>query len=158
MFGKHFELNEETMHIVEEIGGHMPGGFFIYKAEGAEELLYANHSVISIFGCEDLEDFKKLTGYTFKGMLHPEDYAKVTESVVDQIRKSEEKCDRIIRKDGTVRWVDDYGHYTDTESYGGIYYVFISDTTEKHEEAARKEHQALMRPRRPRKKTGVWTR
>ena len=148
MFGKHFELNEETMHIVEEIGRHMPGGFFIYKAEGAEELLYANHSVISIFGCEDLEDFKKLTGYTFKGMLHPEDYAKVTESVVDQIRKSEEKCDyveyRIIRKDGTVRWVDDYGHYTDTESYGGIYYVFISDTTEKHEEAARKEHQALM--------------
>ena len=40
---------------------------------------------------------------------------------------------RIVRKDGTVRWVDDYGHYTQTEAYGGIYYVFISDITEKRE-------------------------
>ncbi|MCR5205858.1 MAG: response regulator [Lachnospiraceae bacterium] len=148
MFGKNFELNEETMYIVEELGRHMPGGFFIYKAEGNEELLYANHAVIKIFGCDDLEDFKKLTGYTFKGMLHPEDYKKVSESVGEQIRKSEEKLDyveyRIIRKDGIVRWVDDYGHYTDTESYGGIYYVFISDVTEKHEQAIQKERQALM--------------
>lgn len=29
MFGKHFELNEQTMNIVREIGRHMPGGFFI---------------------------------------------------------------------------------------------------------------------------------
>lgn len=88
MFGKNFELNEETMYIVEELGRHMPGGFFIYKAEGNEELLYANHAVIKIFGCDDLEDFKKLTGYTFKGMLHPEDYKKVSESVGEQIRKT----------------------------------------------------------------------
>ena len=42
MFGQHFDFNEETMHIVEEIGRHMPGGFFIYKADKPEELLYAN--------------------------------------------------------------------------------------------------------------------
>ena len=33
----------------------------IYKADG-EELLYANHAAVSMFGCDDLEDFKKLTG------------------------------------------------------------------------------------------------
>ena len=141
-------MNDETMHIVEEIGRHMPGGFFIYKSEGDEELLYANHAVISIFGCDDLKDFKKLTGYTFKGMLHPDDYAKVSQSVVDQIRKSEDKIDyveyRIIRKDGEVRWVDDYGHYTETESCGGIYYVFISDVTEKHELSEMKDQQVLL--------------
>ena len=38
MFGKHFELNEQIMHIVKEIGRHMPGGFFIYKAAEQEEL------------------------------------------------------------------------------------------------------------------------
>ena len=38
---------------------------------------------------------------------------------------------RIIRKNGDVRWVDDYGHYAETKSYGGIYVVFISDITEK---------------------------
>lgn len=30
--------------------------------------------------------------------------------------------------------MDDYGHYTETEAYGGIYYVFISDITKKHEQ------------------------
>lgn len=38
---------------------------------------------------------------------------------------------RIMRKDGELRWVDDYGHFTETEAYGGIFYVFISDITDK---------------------------
>lgn len=139
MFGKHFELNEQTMHIVEEIGRHMPGGFFIYKAEGSGELLYANAAILRIYGCGSLEEFKALTGYTFRGMIHPDDYDKITDCVNAQIKLSDENFDyveyRIIRKDGSVRWVDDYGHYTETEAYGGIYYVFISDITEQHEQA-----------------------
>ncbi|MBP3216383.1 MAG: response regulator [Clostridium sp.] len=137
MFGERFLLNEQTIPVVEEIGKHMPGGFFIYRAEEPEELLYANQAVFDIFGCRDLEEFKELTGYTFKGMLHPEDYRKVSDSIIEQIEESEEKLDyveyRIIRKDGAVRWVDDYGHFTETEAYGGIYYVFISDITKKKE-------------------------
>ena len=137
MFGKKFLLNEQTMHIVEEIGRHMPGGFFIYKAETPDELLYANQAVLNIFGCENLEEFKELTGFTFKGIVHPDDYESISASITDQIAKSNDELDRveyrIIRKDGQVRWVDDYGHYTETDSYGGIYYVFISDITEKHD-------------------------
>ena len=137
MFGERFQLNEQTIPVVEEIGKHMPGGFFIYRAEQPEELLYANQAVFDIFGCRDLAEFKELTGYTFKGMLHPEDYRKVSDSITEQIEESEEKLDyveyRIIRKDGAVRWVDDYGHFTETEAYGGIYYVFISDITKKKE-------------------------
>ena len=155
MFGKRFQLNEETIPVVEEIGRHMPGGFFIYKAEQPEELLYANHAVLDIFGCKNLEEFKELTGYTFKGMLHPEDYRPVSDSIVEQIAKSEERLDyveyRIIRKDGAVRWVDDFGHYTETEAYGGIYYVFISDITEKRqrriEEAKRQAEEGQRRLR-----------
>ena len=135
MFGRHFELNEQTMHIVQEIGRHMPGGFFIYKSSGNEELLYANAAVLRIFGCGSLDEFKALTGFTFKGMLHPNDYEKTAQSINEQISSNDENFDyveyRIIRKDGAVRWVDDYGHYTDTEAYGGIYYVFISDITDK---------------------------
>ena len=139
MFGKRFLLNEETLHIVEEIGRHMPGGFFIYKASAGEELLYANKAVLQTFGCESLEDFKELTGFTFRGMLHPDDYPDIKKSIENQIRDDEDNMDyveyRIVRKDGAVRWVDDYGHYTETEAYGGIYYVFISDITEKKEKA-----------------------
>ncbi|MBR4089832.1 MAG: response regulator, partial [Mogibacterium sp.] len=157
MFGKHFELDEKAMTLVETIGSYMPGGFFIYKAEGNEELMYANKAVFDIYGCDGLEDFKKLTGYTFKGMVHPDDYAEITESIDDQIEESDENIDhvvyRIIRKDGEVRWVDDYGHYDESERLGGLYYVFISDITEKHlaeeqaqvaMEATKKENLRLM--------------
>ncbi|MBR6880253.1 MAG: response regulator [Clostridiales bacterium] len=137
MFGKNFDLNEQTMDIIRQLGRHMPGGFLIYKAEGDEEIIYANDAVISLFGCDDADDFRTLTGNTFKGMLHPDDYAAVSDSVNDQIRMSSENMDhveyRIIRKDGAVRWVDDYGHYTETDNYGGIYYVFIADITEQHD-------------------------
>ena len=137
MFGKQFQLNEQSIPVVQEIGKHMPGGFFIYKAAPPEELIYVNEAVISIFGCDSLEDFKALTGYTFKGMLHPEDYEKVSDTIMQQIEQNTDQMDcveyRIIRKDGAVRWVDDYGHFTKTDAYGGIYYVFISDITEKKE-------------------------
>ena len=134
MFGKHLEINEHTLPVIEEIGNHIPGGFFIYRAEGDEELLYANKPVFEIYGCENLEEFKELTGFTFKGMVHPDDYADITASINEQIEQSDENMDyaeyRIIRKDGEVRWVDDYGHDSETKNYGGVYVVFISDITE----------------------------
>ena len=138
MIGKKFELTEDTLSIIEEIGGHMPGGFFMYKAAEPEELIYANKPVFEIFGCANLEEFKDLTGFTFKGMVHPDDYERISVSIVQQIGTSEDQMDyaeyRIIRKDGRIRWVDDYGHYCETKAYGGIYVVFISDITEKREQ------------------------
>ena len=135
MFGRHLPLSEQALQVIEQIGEDMPGGFFIYKATGNEELLYANKAVFKIFGCETLEEFKELTGYTFKGMLYPDDYEKVSGSIVDQIEKSQGNLDyveyRIIRKDGKIRWLDDYGHYVNSDVYGGLFYVFISDITEK---------------------------
>ena len=138
MSDNNFELNEQTLSVIDALGGHMPGGFFIYRAEAPEEIIYANKSVFSIFGCRDLDEFRELTGYTFKGMVHPEDYERITASINDQIKNNDEGMDyaeyRIIRRDGVIRWVDDYGHYFNTESYGGVYTVFISDITEKHEQ------------------------
>lgn len=132
-----FELNDDTLSVIEEIGGHMPGGFLIYESKEPGRILYANREVFNIFGCTDLEDFKKLTGYTFKGIVHPEDYSNISKSIIKQIDSSDDNMDyveyRIVRKDGSVRWVDDYGHYAETKNYGGVYVVFISDITEKRE-------------------------
>ena len=142
MFNGNYELNGEVLKVVEEIGRNMPGGFFIYKADPPEELLYANHAVYAMFGCKDLDEFKALTGYTFKGMLHPEDYEKVSSSIVEQVKGNDDNIDyveyRIIRKDGSVMWVDDYGHYSETKTHGGVYYVFISDITENKEQVKEK--------------------
>ena len=138
MVEKKFELTEDTLSIIEEIGGHMPGGFFMYKAAEPEELIYANQPVFEIYGCANLDEFRALTGFTFKGMVHPDDYDRISVSIVQQISASEEQMDyaeyRIVRKDGRIRWVDDYGHYCETKAYGGIYVVFISDITEKREQ------------------------
>ena len=107
MIGRHFDLTEETLPVVEEIGGHMPGGFFIYKAEEPGELIYANKPVFDIFGCADLKEFKELTGFTFRGMVHPDDYDSISASIVQQIDASGEQMDyaeyRITRKDDRIR-------------------------------------------------------
>ena len=138
MAGKTFELTEDTLSVIEEIGGHMPGGLFIYKAAEPEELIYANNPVFDIFGCANLDEFKSLTSFTFKGMVHPEDYDRISVSIIQQIDASEDHMDyaeyRIIRRDGKIRWVDDYGHYCETKAYSGVYVVFISDITEKREQ------------------------
>ena len=137
MFGTKFELNETTIPIIEQLGSHMPGGFFIYKASEPQQLLYANRAVFDLYGCEDEQDFRELTGYTFRGMVHPDDYEAVCASIDEQIATEQDELDyveyRIVCKDGTVRWVDDYGHVTGTELYGDIFYVFVSDVTEKRQ-------------------------
>ena len=40
---------------------------------------------------------------------------------------------RVIRRDGTVRWIEDYGHFANIPSAGGIFYVFLGDATEKRD-------------------------
>ena len=138
MFGQRFQLNEQTIPVIEEIGSHMPGGFFIYRAQDPGEILYVNRVALGIFGCEDEKEFRELTGYTFRGMVYPEDYEIVNSTIDEQLRDTEGGLDhveyRIVRKDGAIRWVDDYGSYTETGAYGGIFYVFISDITGKREQ------------------------
>ena len=113
----------------------MPGGFFIYHADGDEELIYANTALIRLFGCETLTEFKELTGNSFRGIVHPDDLEAVEESIWQQISNSRYDLDyvefRIIQKDGSIRWLDDYGHFIRSESMGDIFYVFVGDATER---------------------------
>ncbi|MDE6055983.1 MAG: response regulator [Lachnospiraceae bacterium] len=128
-------FDEHTLSSIAPILEGMPGGLFIYHADGDEELLYINSAVLRIFGCDTEEEFRSLTGYTFKGMVHPEDLDEVEKSIQSQIADSIYDFDyveyRIIQKDGTVRWIEDYGHFIHTDAYGDIFYVFIDDSTER---------------------------
>ena len=123
----------------------MPGGFFIYHATGDEKLLYANDILLELFGCETVEEFKELTGYSFKGMVHPDDLDRVEKSIANQIAVDERNVDyveyRIIKKDGSIRWLDDYGRLVHTKQYGDVFYVFVRDITDQRdarEESARR--------------------
>nr|WP_316615491.1 response regulator [uncultured Ruminococcus sp.] len=122
---------------IEWVGEQIPGGFFIYRADTRMELLYVNNAVLDMYGCKNEEEFRELTGYTFRGMVHPEDYEKIDQSIREQIH-SQDSANRdhveyrIIRKDGSIRWVDDYGHFAQFPGYGDVFYVFISDITEQY--------------------------
>lgn len=129
-------LNEQTFPIIEQITMGMPGMFFIYHADEKEELVYTNNALIQMYGCDTLEDFKEYTGYTFRGLVHPDDLERVEQSIAHQIMNSENNLDyeeyRIICKDGSIRWVEDYGHFVHTDTYGDVFYVFLEDATERY--------------------------
>lgn len=120
---------------IEDVLDRMPGGFFVYRADADEGLIYANEACCRIFGCADLDEFKALTGFTFPGMVHPDDLQAVEQSIKDQIAADRFDMDyveyRIVRTDDEVRWIEDFGHYVETED-GPLFYVFINDATEKH--------------------------
>ncbi|MDE6618322.1 MAG: response regulator [Clostridiales bacterium] len=135
--GKEHAEDSAEMHAAKQIRtfiDEIPGGFLIYRVGETEQIVYANSALIEIFKCDDFADFIKLTGGTFRGVVHRDDFERVQAEISDQIAHSDNKLDyveyRIVRKDGIVRWVEDYGHYLKS-SAGDCYYVFITDATEK---------------------------
>lgn len=121
----------ETIRFMEE----MPGGFLIYHADGDEQIIYANKALIRIFQCTTLKEFRKLTNNSFKGIVYYEDLEEVEQSIKEQVKASHYDLDyveyRIMCKDGSLRWIEDYGHFIYSKSVGGIFYVFITDATDK---------------------------
>ena len=121
--------------LVKRILDAMPGGFFIYRATGNEEIIYANTALLHIFGCRTEAEFRQLTGNSFRGVVHPDDLNTVEQSIQEQIFSNQYHLDyveyRITRLDGEVRWVEDYGHFIQEQSAGDFFYVFVADATEK---------------------------
>ena len=131
-------LNVQDVRVADEIVkfmDEMPGGFLIYQADGSEKIIYANKALIRIFQCESLSEFLELTKNSFRGMVHPDDLEEVEDTILKQIADSQYDLDyveyRIIRKDGEVRWIEDYGHFIRSKSSGDFFYVFLSDATDK---------------------------
>ncbi|MBE8951498.1 MAG: response regulator [Quinella sp. 3Q1] len=126
----------EVLPMLKWVAEQVPGGFFVYSAKEPYELFYANSAVLDIYACNNLDEFKELTGYTFQGMVHPDDFAAIQESIEEQIADPDnDHLDhveyRITRKDGEIRWIDDYGHFATFPEHGDAFYVFISDITER---------------------------
>ena len=130
---------ERILSVIEPFGKHMLGGLFVYKADDSEKLMYANKAVCNIFGCDNLEEFKAYSGFTFRGMIHPDDYSAVSDSIRKQTNEEHSEQDfvefRIIRKDGEIRWVNYYGQHLEVENDKGYYIVFFTDNTDMHQQA-----------------------
>lgn len=109
----------------------LPGGFFIYEAEGEEKLLFAEENVIKLFGCETYEEFYEYVGGSFKGMVHPEDLDKIENQIQAQTAFGDMRHDyvryRIITKQGETRYIEDFGHLLHAIDGKSYFYVFIVD-------------------------------
>lgn len=112
------------------------GGFFEYEAQGEGKLKGVSQSVAYMFGCDTVEEFREYVGNSFIGMVHPEDRKRVEYEINSQIFSSEWNMDyieyRIVRKDGKVRYVYDYGHLEEMKDEGkAFFYVFLLDVTDR---------------------------
>ena len=109
----------------------LPGGFFIYEAEGEEKLLFAETNVVKIYGCETYDEFLDYVGGSFRGMVHPDDLDKIQNQILVQTAFGEMRHDyvryRIITKQGETRYIEDFGHLLHAENGKSYFYVFIVD-------------------------------
>lgn len=127
---------EQRQKRIADTLASMSDGFFVYQAMGDERILYANPALMDIFGCESMEELMELVGYSFRGIVHPEDLNRVEWEIEHQIQNSDQNLDyvqyRIIRKDGQILWVDDYGHLENSKwgEEHRLFYVFVKDITD----------------------------
>ena len=98
----------------DRIPMNLPGGFFVYRATGAEELCFADRNVLTLYGCDTIEEFRDLTGNSFRGMVHPDDFERVERDIYVQTFHSGERHDyvhyRICTRQGEIKFVEDFGH------------------------------------------------
>ena len=145
-----YRTNDLGKFTINDIMQGIPGGFFIYRAGGNEEIIYVNDAMLHIFRCDTVEEFQELTKNSFKGVVHPDDLERVEAYITHQIEGDFQEHDyveyRIIRKDGEVCWVEDFGHLVHDETEGDIFYVFISDITERMQKLDRERisHQEMI--------------
>ncbi len=108
-------------------------GYFIYDADEEGKITYADEITATLFGCATVEEFMEYSGGTFKGMVPPEDYERLLNTIKKQLRQSAKDIDmidyHIIRKDGEIRQVKDIG-YCAFNGERRQFYVYIADVTD----------------------------
>ena len=113
----------------------LPCGQFVYAADGSQKILYADINVIRLFGCETFEELMAYTGGRFAGMIHPDDLEEAERSINAQTLESGHRHDyiryRVVTRQGTVRYVEGFGHIVFSEDGRAYYYVFIADVKQE---------------------------
>ena len=131
---KQTSLSEDMLMAANEVAEGIPGGFFSYHADGGLELISFNSELIKMYGCSTAEEFREFVGNSFCGIVHPDDFTRVQRSIDKQITDTNH-IDyveyRIKTKDGTIKYVKDYGRFVKTKNYGDIFYVFLNDITQE---------------------------
>ena len=128
---KRTQLSFQLADIVSGI----PGAVLVYKADGREEILFANEQLYDLFECDSMEDLLSFSGDSFRNIVHPDDLDRVEKEIWQQIAVNKNGLDyvsyRIITKTGRIKNIEDLGHLVHTQKYGDIFYVLLYDSDQK---------------------------
>ena len=125
-------LSEEILTAANEVAEGIPGGFLSYHSDGNLELISFNHELIQMYACDTAEEFREYVGNSFKGIVLPNDFERVQKSIDFQLTPDNDIIYvefRIKAKDGTIKYIKNYGRHVHTQNYGDIFYVFLNDIT-----------------------------
>lgn len=134
-----YQSTYETQHrsqfgfALQEVAKHLPGAFLIYRADSEnDEILFANHELVSFAGCHDFEEFLAYTEHRFRNLIRPDEQETVEASIWQQIdAKTSGDNDYVrfhfVKKDGSTKPVLDHGRIVQNRYYGNIFYVLIMD-------------------------------
>nr|MCR5356995.1 GGDEF domain-containing phosphodiesterase [Lachnospiraceae bacterium] len=105
------------------------GGAFIFRADDSHEILYANQNLISMFECDDYNDFISYTGGSFFGMIHtpePEIMQREIElRLADSTDNSGYVFFNIITKGGIILRVVNHWIVIHDDEEGDLFYAYL---------------------------------
>ncbi|SFT61466.1 diguanylate cyclase (GGDEF) domain-containing protein [Selenomonas sp. GACV-9] len=126
----------------------LPGGFFIYRADENEEILFANEQVLKLFECETYEEFYQFVGGSFHGMVNRNELDGVEKDIAYQVELHDNCFDHvtyfITTKKGKTCYIEDFGRLVEDPEEGPLYYVFIADIEVKSQKYERDQVTGLM--------------
>ena len=74
-------LDEKTIEELHSYYDRLPGGICLVKADDSEEILLANAELLNYYQCANWQEFKELTGGTYRGMVEASDYIPLKDIV-----------------------------------------------------------------------------
>ena len=120
---------------LRDLAVNLPGAFFIYRQED-EKILFANKELLNLLECDNMEEFIKFVGRSFKGLLAPEDYERKIASRNAQIGDGDEgratlDYHVITRKTHRRLKMHAVAHMVKNPYFGKIYYVILGSRGEE---------------------------
>lgn len=121
------KLAEELLHLYNNI----PGAVFRCRFDKEFSVIVANDGLFELLGYSRAE-FAAI-GNCMSAVLHPDDFAVLNDKLQEQLRYGNtiQNENRLICKDGTVRWISIKAQLLHEEGEKQFFCVFIDVTDEK---------------------------
>ncbi|WP_299143529.1 diguanylate cyclase [uncultured Dialister sp.] len=120
-----------------DVADHLPGGILVLKATEKEEILFANHGMVSLLECDDYEDFMKYTGGSIYNVIHPGDVEPMKREFQRQLSRKDNKehidflTYRMVTKKGHIIEVEDTARKSTNPFYGDLYYIYLNNRKDR---------------------------